>query len=100
MRHRCRTPIEKMDGSCGWITCADNSMLPPMVIHKGKRLYHSWFTEVDGQNAKFAHPAKGYMTDKLEIVLLPVFDITTKEHARVSHGFSLWMVIAPITAPR
>ena len=41
VRHRCRTPIEKMDGCCEWITvveytCADDSMLPPMVIYKGK----------------------------------------------------------------
>ena len=39
VRHRHRPPIEKMDGSREWITvvectCADNSMLPPLVIFK------------------------------------------------------------------
>ena len=72
VRHRCRPPIEKMDGSREWITvveftCADNPMLPPMVIYKGKGLYRGWFTEIDDQNAKFAHSTQGYMADNLAI---------------------------------
>ena len=43
IHHRHHPPIEKMDGSHKWITvmectCANNSMLPPMVIYKGKGL--------------------------------------------------------------
>ena len=72
VRHRRRLTIEKMGSSYEWITvmectCADNSMLPPMVIYKGKGLYRGWFTEIDDQNTKFAHSTKGYMTDSLAI---------------------------------
>ena len=40
VRHRRRPLIEKMDGSREWITvvectCADSSMLPPLVIGQG-----------------------------------------------------------------
>ena len=75
-----------MDGSREWITvvectCADNSMLPSLVIYKGKRLYRGWFTEVDVQNAKFAHSDKGYMTDNLVIEWLQAFDKATKGRA-------------------
>ena len=77
VRHRRRPLIEKMDGSREWITVVEsNSMLPPMVIYKGR------FTEVD-QNVKFAHSAKGYyMADKLANEWLQAFDIATKEHAQ------------------
>ena len=83
-----------MDGSREWITvvectCADSSMLPPLVIYKGKGLYRGWFTEVDDQNAKFAHFDKGYMTDKLAIEWLQVFDMATKEHAQCQPRFLL-----------
>ena len=94
VRHRRRPPIEKMDGSREWITvvectCADSSMLPPLVIYKGKGLYCGWFTEVDDQNAKFAHSDKGYMTDKLAIEWLQAFDMATKERAQCQPRFLL-----------
>ena len=94
VRHRHCPPIEKMDGSREWITvvectCADSSMLPPLVIYKGKGLYRGWFTEVDDQNAKFAHSDKGYMTDKLAIEWLQAFDMATKEHAQGQPRFLL-----------
>jgi len=60
VHHRHHPPVEKMDGSCQWITvvectCTDNSMLSPLVIYKGKGLYCGWFTEVNDQNAKFVY---------------------------------------------
>ena len=94
VRHRCYPPIEKMEGvreltTVAECTYADNSMLPPMVIYKGKGLYRGWFTEVDDQDAKFAHSAKGYMTDKLAIGWLQAFDTVTKEHKRGQPRFLL-----------
>ena len=94
MRHRHCRPIDKMDGSCEWITvvectCADNPMLPPMVIYKGKGLCHGWFTEIDDQNAKFSHSAKGYMTNNLAIEWLQAFDVATKELAQGQPRFLL-----------
>ena len=61
VRHGRRPPIEKIDGPRQWIivvecTCADNSMLSPLVIYKGKGLYRCWFTEVDDQNASLHTP--------------------------------------------
>ena len=64
-------------------------MLPPLVIYKGKGLYRGWFTEVDDQNAKFAHSNKGYMTDKLAIEWVQAFDMATKERARGQPRFLL-----------
>ena len=83
-----------MDGSREWITvvectCAENSMLPPMVIYKGKGLYRGWFTEVDDRNAMFVYSPKGYMTDKLAIEWLQAFDRATKEQARGQPRFLL-----------
>ena len=75
-------------------------MLPPMVIYKGKGLYRGWFTEVDDQDAKFAHSAKGYMTDKLAIEWLQAFDTVTKEHKRGQPRFLLMDSHAPTTALR
>ena len=94
VRHRCYPPVEKMEGSRELITIvgctyADNSMLPPMVIYKGKGLYRGWFTGVDDQDAEFAHSAKGYMTDKLAIEWLQAFDTVTKEHKRGQPRFLL-----------
>ena len=45
VRHRRRLSIENTDGSREWITlvectCANNFMLPPLVVHRGKEL--SW----------------------------------------------------------
>ena len=45
-------PRETEDGSREWITvvltcCANNTMLPPMVIYQGKGLYHVWFDADD-----------------------------------------------------
>ena len=87
LHHRRRPPIEEMDGPRVWITfvectCANISMLSPLVIYQGKGLYRGWFTEVDDQNAKFAHSDKGYMADKLAIEWLQAFDMVTKERAR------------------
>ena len=83
-----------MDGSHEWVTvvectCADNSMLPPLVIYKGKGLYRGWLTEVGDQNAKFAHSYKGYMADKLAIEWLQTFDKATKERAQGQPQFLL-----------
>ena len=60
-----------------------------MVIYKSKGLYRGWFTEIDHQNAKFAHSAKGYMTDNLAIEWLQAFDVATKEHAQGQPRFLL-----------
>ena len=73
-------------------------MLPPLVICKGKGLYFSWFTEVDNQNAKFAHSDKGSMTDKLASSGYRPLAWWQKSVHSASHSFSLWTVIAPTTA--
>ena len=77
-------------------TCADNSLLPPMVIYKGKGLYRGWFTEINDQNAEFAHFSKGYiLTDNLAIEGCRPLMSRRKSMHEVSHGFSLWMAIGP-----
>ena len=48
VRRGRRPPRETENGSREWITavetcCANNAMLPPMVIYRGKGLYRSWF---------------------------------------------------------
>ena len=83
-----------MGGSRKWITvvectCADNSMLPPLVIYKGKGLYRGLFTEAGDMNAKFAQSDKGYVTDKLAIEWLHAFDIAAKERSQGQPRFLL-----------
>ena len=71
---RGRQPArETQNGSREWITiietcCANNTMLPPMVICQGKGLFRGWFDAVDGyadQAAMFAHSDKGFTTNEL-----------------------------------
>ena len=45
-------PRETENGSRQWITvvetcCANNTILPPMVIYQGKCLYRGWFDADD-----------------------------------------------------
>ena len=66
-------PRETGDGSREWITvveacCANNTMLPLMVIYQGKGLYRGWFDEDDDyadQTAMFTRSDKGFTTNEL-----------------------------------
>ena len=86
---RGRQPArETQDGSRGWITvvetcCANNTMLPLMVIFQGKGLYRGWF-DADGDYADrtviFAHSDKGF-TNELATQWLSYFDTWTRDVA-------------------
>jgi IS5 family transposase len=84
-----KPPQETQDGSREWITvvetcCADDTMLPPMVIYQGQGLYRQWYdedVEMDPRTA-FAHSDKGFTTDELALEWLrDYFDPWTKSRA-------------------
>ena len=73
-----------------WITvvetcCANNTVLPPMVIYQGKGLYCGWFDADDNyadRTAIFAHSDKGFTTNELATRwLVNYFDAWTQDVA-------------------
>ena len=87
---RGRKKAEEMnDGSRDWITvvetcCADNTMLPPLTIFKGKSIQWDWVKGLRPQDddACFTYSDKGYITDDLALRWLrDNFDKWTTEKA-------------------
>ena len=72
-------PTETEDGTGEWImvvecTSVGQFMLPPMIIYKGKGIYHGWTSTVDDAEALFAHSNKVFITDNLALEWLHCFD--------------------------
>ena len=82
VRHRWRMATETQDGSREWITVVECTsavqfMLPPMIIYKGKGIYHGCTSTVDNAETLFAHSNKGFITDNLALEWLHHFDTWT-----------------------
>ena len=65
-------PTEMQDGSREWITVVGSTlagqfMLPPMIIYKGKGIYHGWTSTIDDTEALFVHSDKGFLTNSLAL---------------------------------
>ena len=66
-------------------TSAGQFMFPPMVIYKGKGIYHGCTSTVDDAEALFAHSDKGFITENFTLEWLHRFDAWTSIRAAGAH---------------